>query len=75
MINSKEKKDNPTIPGQCLVLQFLLSFDFPLHALPPFIGGGFVHLLPRVSEPPPQLTVHVDQEDQSLKPPSTMDER
>ena len=74
MINSKEKKDNPTIPGQCLVLQFLSSLDSPRHALPPFMGGGFVQLLPRFCVPPPQLTGHVDHGDQSVKPPSTMDE-
>ena len=74
MKNNEEIKGNPTIPGQCLVLQFLSSLDSPRHARPPFMGGGFVQLLLRICVPPPQLTGHVDHGDQSVKPPSTMDE-
>ena len=56
---------------QTCVLQSWFSDVFPTQGAPPYSGAGLVQLRVRTCVPPPHDTVHVPQDPQVDKPPST----
>lgn len=61
--------------GQSVFLQGWVSMATPLHALPPFWGGGLLHSRTLVMLPSPHVVVHADQGDQKPQFPPARAEK
>ena len=59
------------LPGQALLLQFVVSVLLPAQGVPSVSGDGLSQLLSRVLVPPSQETEHSDPSSQELQPPFT----
>ena len=59
------------VVGHWLVLQLLVSTEFPTQGFPPLDGDGLLHDLDLLCWPPPQLLSHADQAENAPHPPST----
>lgn len=59
------------VPGQWWVLQCLVSLSCPVHCLPPYDGGGLVHVLVRYCDPVPHGLEQAHHFPHELQPPFT----